>query len=628
MNEITERLARLDELTTDELAALAADIRAAYDTAKADGPAENETGAEWFATLTAFRDGLAAVNDRQVALATEVAEAEQILADLDAEVAAIGAEPEIDPALEALTDDERAALATLAELSDEDRAAVAELVVVETPAEPDATVTDITPDPEAPAAPAAEEETPAARAAAAMNRLPARARQPQPAAPARPTARIPGTRTPMEDADVMPALMAAVMAYGDDPQGAGRRERVASVRLGEDVPVLAAGQDFSEFYAEQLGVLRSHRQAAITTRQASGAICAPAMTDYTVIALGTEDQPIGNLFPRGGGVGADAMKNLSFFQALELDDYDFGDDAGDASAATKGIGSATATQNNTTPGAAGSPYPKTALRAACPTPVTCEQRAVWLELVFDYLSAAAWPENTEATRQAGRIALAKELEELRLEDWYDAADAANLVLAPQTIGQPYSGSHSFVQTILAVVTHDRAQKRDWNAPYVAAIPAWLEPALATEVLAMLDIASGSMDVDQARAEILRRYGVTVTSYLDGFGKSDEARTTSNDFDTFLPRLDAAALVPQLGPCEARIGIARDDAGFVRVGDELNLGVLRTETDLQNNDWRLFEETFSRLCFRQPPIVADVRVDPSAAVAAGITPVDNCAGSGS
>lgn len=650
ITEITTRIDNLADLDSAELAQLSTDIRAAYDAAKAAGPADGVDGGDFFATLVALKDGLAVVTARRGELASEEAEAAALLAGLDAEMAELAGElsEEDGAALAALDED---ALAALTALDDEGRTALATLVDAapepeapaagEPPAEaPPATVTDIAPaTPPAEEAPADVEAENAARlerAASALRRV-GRTRQPEPA-PDKPAA-VPLVHAfddgqALDTPSLTKRLQNAVGRYGNT---AGREVRVASIDLSPEVDRVEDITDPKAWFDDQLATLRAHRAASAAdagrgVRQASGVLCAPPLTDYSVVVLGSEDQPTRALFPTAGGSEADNAKTLEFVQALgftgltDANDATFGaDNPNSATGSTLGLGSATATEN----AAAGnsSPYPKTALRIACPDLVTCEQRAVWVELVWDNLNAAAWPELVAAGDQAGRVALAKEMEELRLEDWFDAADAANQVLAPQTIGQGYSGSHSLVQSLVTAATFDRRAKRDPSAQYVAVVPDWVAPALASETLAMLGIASGSMSLEEAKAEILRRYGITVGEYHDAFGKSADARTTSNNESTILPALTASSLTPQF-PCEARVGLARDDAAFVRQGMELNLGVLRTETDLEQNDWRSFYETWTRLCFRIPPIVLDVRVNANATVAASTTPVDNCAGTGS
>jgi hypothetical protein len=324
------------------------------------------------------------------------------------------------------------------------------------------------------------------------------------------------------------------------------------------------------------------------------------------------------------------MKTLRFFRGIQFTDVtDVTLDttwgtAGGTHANTVGVGSATATQNALATDNASSPYPKLAMRANCLTPVDCEQRANWLEIVWDNLGSMAWPEFVAGVRRAGDIALANQMDELRLQDWFDAADSAGALLTPTA--QPYNANHQVLKQVIDIVQNDRSDKRDWEAPYVVAAPKWLDGALVSETLGTVAIASGQEAITEARGRIFREYGITFVGYLGRFGVTAAANLTNHGYPTKLPAL-ADGAIPQ-APCEARLGIARDDAGFERIGEELNLGVLRTETDLQNNDFRTFYETWNRLCFRDAPIVADVTVNPSSAIAAAITPLDLCAGSGS
>lgn len=645
MDEITRRLENLDDLSADELAQLSADIRAAYEAARADGPADGESGEAYAETLIALRDGLRAVTDRQGTLATEQAEADAALAAIDAEMATLAGDlsDEDAAALSALSDEDQA---TLRDLDEDGRTALAEWVTAtaeapaepETPEEPTAEVVELPTEPEAPAE--EDEADRLSRAAAALRRSP-RAAQPTPAPE---PVEVPvlmrsyDEERPIDAKGLAKRLRSQIASYGKVPD---REVRVASIMLDPDLPRIDTIEDPDSWYKEQLADLRAHRQASAAgaangVRQASGALCAPAKTDYSVVVLGSEDQPTRALFPTAGESDADSNKAVEFVQALtftQLEDAagdTFGDDdpSNSSTASTKGIGSATATQNALALNNANSPYPKTTLAIDCPDLVTCEPRMVWAGLRWDNLGASAWPELVAAGDKGMRIALAKEMEELRLQDWYDAADAANRVFAPQTTGQLFSGSHSLVQSLVTLVTFDRNDKRDPNAPYVAVVPHWVAPALASEMLAMLDIASGSMSVEEAKAEIIRRYGITIAEYVDAFGKTTDARTTSNGVSTVLPALSASGLTPQF-PAEARIGIARDDAAFVRQGFELDLGVVRTESDIEDNFYRTFMETTTRLCFRDKPIVADVRVNASAHTSGSVAAtVDNAAGSGS
>ncbi len=200
-----------------------------------------------------------------------------------------------------------------------------------------------------------------------------------------------------------------------------------------------------------------------------------------------------------------------------------------------------------------------------------------------------------------------------------------MILTPTA--QPFNANHQVVQQIVNIVQNDRSDKRDWDAPYVVAAPQWLDGAIVSEELGTVAIASGMEAITAARQQIFRDYNITFVGYLGRFGVTADANLTEHGYPTKLAALTDG---PILGaPCEARVGIARDDAGFERIGDELNLGILRTETDLENNDWRTFYETWNRLCFRDAPIVADITVNPNSAVAGPISsPLDLCAGSGS
>jgi hypothetical protein len=629
IEDITARIEAIADVQDPAvLDQLTADIRAAYE-AERNGETV-DTG-----VLTDLTAGLSKVTERRADLAASLAEAQAELDRLDAIMAgdAVELSAEDAAAFDGWTDDELAAVAGWG--ADEFAALTAS--VSDVPPED--------PDPEVPEAVEPPAEAPAAAAPAAPrtvivnpNRMPASPAQPQPAETEGAVATLARTGQDATEEDVWREMHRTAQTYGR--RQANVEIPVASIRLASSAPRLAEGEDAEAFFNRQLDTLREYRgnQAHTpNTRQASGTLCAPPFVDYAVPVIGSDAQPIGGLFPRGAGGTADQMKTLRFFQALTFDDFTdvdtdttWGTDAGGATAATVGTGSATATQNALAVDNASSPYPKTALRANCPDYVDCEQRAVWLEIVYDNLGSMAWPEFVAAVRRGGDIALAQLMDEQKLEDWYQAAETSGSTLT--SIDQGVNANHNYLRSIVNIVQTDRSNKRDWDTPYVVAQPAWADSLLAVEQLGTAAIAAGQRAITEARAQIARDYNISFTNYLSRFGTTSAAYLTEYGYDTKLPALPADGDTPEM-PCQARVGIARDDAAFNRVGDTLNLGVLRTEADLENNDWRTFYETWSRLCFRIPPIVADVNVNPNMLVMGYEhnpqgTSLDYCAGTGS
>lgn len=633
IDQITASLEQIDTLDADGLASLATDIRAAYEAHRSGEQVDLDVLAKLAAGLDKVTEAQAAAAQAQAQLEAELAELDaKMSADeaivLDPETAAVFADvPDEDVAvLAALTAEQAAELAAYAEAIAE----LAEVAAEEEPAEEEMP----------------EEETRAASAITAprvvrVPSLPASPVQPQPEeqpVPETPFATAHLTNTPMTEEQVLQGLLDANAAYGSTPD---RPVRVASVALDPSVPRISrdmTSEQISGLYEQQLASLREHRAGAHndTTRQASGTLCAPPLVDYSIQTLGSTEEPIGGVFPRAAGGTADQMKTLRFFQSVVFDDWtdvdtdtSWGTDAGGETAATVGTGSATATQNALALDNASSPYPKTALRANCPTYVDCEQRANWLEIVYDNLGSMAWPEFVAAVRRGGDVALARQMDAYRLQDWYDSADTSGVVLT--SLDQGVSANHNYVRNILNIVQTDRSNKAEWDVTYVVAQPRWAASLLAGEMFGMAAIASGDRAITEARAQVFRDYNIVFVDYVTAFGVTDAANETEHGYPTILPAL-ADGDAPEM-PCQVRVGIARDDAGFSRIGDTLNLGVLRTETDLEDNDWRTFYETWSRLCFRIPPIVADINVNPNMLVMGFEhnpqgTAIDFCAGSGS
>lgn len=622
IEQITTSLENITELDTAALADLAAAIRAVYETER--NPEDGQVNLD---TLTLLRSALETVAEAQSAAAAAEAKLAAELAEIDAVMAgeAVVLSAEDTEAFDGWTDEE---LATVAGLDADGWTALASLAPeVETTETETETV---------------EEPEPVVQAASVSTaprtvRLPASPSQPVPASPevaAHAEIVDYDTERPLTREEMGKTLLRKALSYGKTPD---REVRVATLQAGAALPRMAEDDDPQEFFDRQLTTLRQYRGFEDgNVRQASGTLCAPPFVDYSVMTLGSEAQPIGSVFPRGAGGTADQMKTLRFFQAIVFDDYTdvdvdttWGTDAGGSTAATIGIGSATATQNALALDNASSPYPKTAMRANCPSYVDCEQRASWLEIVFDNLGSMAWPEFVAAVERGGRVALARLNESNRLEDWYQAAASNGSVLTP--IAQPVNANQNYVRAIIDIVSTDRSNKRDWETPYIVAQPAFADALLVQEVLGTLAVSSGTMALNEARAQIFRDYRISFVNYLDRFGTTAEAYTTVNGNDTVLPTLPADGATPDL-PCQVRVGIARDDAGFNRVGDTLDLGVLRTETDLEDNDWRIFYEQWQRLCFRIPPIVADIQFNPNMLVAGQFTvanaSLDLCVGAAS
>lgn len=632
IEDITARLEQLPELDSAGLAQLDADIRARYETDR--NPDDGIVDLDHLETL---QQNLGNVTDRRAEVAAEEAQAAARLAELDAVMAgeAVELSAEDAAAFDGWSDDE---LAAVAELSSDEFAALAALNVTEEPTPETETVEEVP-----------QVDEPDLRAASARPRtvrLPSQPRQPQPAdlTATSPVATIARTGTDVFDDDaVFHELQSAVtkLAGNSGRARVGQEIPVASIHV--QVPDNARMRDDENaeaFYARQLGGLRQARgqdPGQTTTRQAAGTFCAPVLTDYAVPVIGSEAQPVGGIFPSASGGTADQMKTLNFVQAMTFSDFTdvttdttWGTAGPGATSDTVGIGSATATQNALPVDNASSPYPKLAMEANCPTFVTCEQRATWLEIKYDNLGSMAWPEFVAAVRRGGDIALANYMDALRLQDWFDSAEAAGNDLGQ--IAQGVNANHNYLRSILNIVMTDRSNKRDWDTPYVVTQPAFLDGLLAVEQLGTAAIATGTRAITEARDQIARDYNISFVNYLGRFGVTSDAYLTDGGYDTILPALPDDGATPEM-PCQVRVGIARDDAGFNRIGDTLNLGVLRTETDLANNFWRTFWESWQRLCFRIPPIVADINVNPNMLVMgydhvpAG-TNIDFCAGSGS
>lgn len=612
IEQITASLENLENLSPDEVTQLAADIRAAYEVHR--NPADGQVD---LTVLSDLRAGLDRVTERSAALAAEQAEAEQALAELDAAVLsdgdAIVLTEDDAAALEGVSDEDVALLASLTDEQVNELRDLADAILSIADSAADAPE-------DQPEDAEAQPEVQAASARPRIVRMPASPAQPAPAEDVRQATvgTLARNGADATEADVFEEMFRTAQSL----VGPGGQRRVnqeipvASINLKADVPRMAPDEDPEAFYARQLGGLRQARGQDVgedLIRQAAGELCAPVLTDYAVPVIGSEAQPIGGIFPNAAGGTADQMKTLNFVQAMTFDDFTdvttdttWGTAGGGATADTVGIGSATATQNALALDNPSSPYPKLAMVANCPTFVTCEQRAVWLEVQYDNLGSMAWPEFVAAVRRGGDIALANFMDALRLEDWYQAAAANGAVLDP--IAQAVNANHNYLRSLLNIISTDRSNKRDWETPYVVAQPAFLDPVLAAEQLGTAAFAGGSRAITEARDQIARDYNITFVNYLGRFGTTADAYLTDDGNDTVLPAL-ADGDTPDM-PCQVRVGIARDDAGFNRIGDTLNLGMLRTESDLENNNWTTFWETWQRLCFRIPPIVADIQVNPN------------------
>lgn len=540
MDRIQELLAKLGELTADELNELSQLIAAEVDAIAAEEPSVDTADA-----LTALADA-----HDQVVAETERRDAEQ------AEIAARHAEQlaRLRPVDDAATDTDDA--------GDE-----ADDVEVDDAADPD--------QPEAVAAAGAPVTRPTLADIARR----------------RPAARSPRTRQAAEPQRAALVAAADVSGYTAGQEFASLRDlataferRRASIGKssprGDGEQVLVASARYA--YPEDRRLARdvsvnTDRVEAVTSPQAivaAGGLCAPIENLYEVEVLGVTDRPV-----RDSLAGFQATRGgVSLRPAQQFQDWDAA--VGEWTLAT-----------DANPGAS----TKAVLDVLCATFDDFQIGAVTLGLNFHNITARTDPEGTAANIAAGNVAFSRFAENRLLL----AMAASCTQLTGATVHGAARDLLMYLDRTIAYYRNrhrlsDQTRLRTW-------LPRWVKDMIRAD---LVQGAPGDLEALAVADSVIEGFftarGVNVTWHLDGrvaavAGQAGPPVVNAIAAQSY-PVATNTAAVPAF-PAQVEQIIAREGDFLFLDGGELDLGVVRDSTLNSTNEYQMFYETFEGVAFR-------------------------------
>jgi hypothetical protein len=548
MDEFAERLARIAELSADELAALEGELVAAFDAADQSGDVE---------TMQQLADALDQVR-AALAEASGAAEAPPAEAPPE-EVAASGAGEPGTPTEGEEAEGEEAPAEGDEEPADPDPSTENEEAV-------DVTNSDV---------PA--ENQPVA-AAAGPNYV------------IRAGGDIPSITagSPLDDMDAVNDAMVRKINGMRGVSGDGEYVMVASFMregIDEDHQLRAGDPE-----GNSRKIRKFHKEAEGGTQAlAASGWCAPKTPLYDIPGIGTTSTPVADSMAtfgvdRGGiiwqpppGLGGVDISNLGRWVNVAAD----GDPA----------------DFKFVPGIQGLASPvdeKPCIDIPCGTEQSAELLAIPLCLCFDVLYSRANPEMVKANTDLVLVAQARWLEQYLMAAMFGNpavtnTDGSGTIGTPDT---PLGAARDFLVTLRAVVAQFRWRNR-LGADYECRVyaPAWLRDAMAADLAIQMP---GDDTLSPSYAEIegyISDLNASVVWYIDDNPASTAATadiTAASDFKTYLGF-----------PAKAEWLVTLPGA-FTRLdGGSLDLGVVRTKEDVQKNKYCEFAETFESVAYMGP-----------------------------
>lgn len=638
MDQFTERLARLAELSDEELASLEEELVVAFDAA------DEAADLDGMQSLADAIDSIRAEKESRNPVEEVAAEApaEPMVEEFPEELAASATdgEPEAEePALDETPEPAVTADAVTEEtttVSDETpneeapAETVAEAEEVAAPEAPEAEVeTEITP--EAPAEEVVEVE-PEAEAADAEAGEESAESDDQSTAEA-PEAEATNATDVVEESEeqVAEEITAEDVPEANLPVAAAARQY--TIRAGGDIPGVTAGSELSgmddvvEAMTKKVNAMRgfggdgehiivasfAYEENATDERTlrpgdlngnakkirdfladpeglthealVAGAWCAPRTPIYDVPTVGTTARPVRDALPsfnaERGGITWVAPPGLPV-EATSLWRYDNGDSTWKSYSDVEGT---TETDPVST---------KPCITIPCGPEQNADVDAIPVCFCFDNLSARAFPEWIRANTELVLIGQARFADQVLLSRMYAVAATGNTCTDPAT---QVGAARDFVLTVQVAAAAQRWRLRlGEDAPLQLLAPAWVRTAIAVDLG-------------------LQHPG-------------DSAFTTNNnDVDGFFREFNVDPIwhiddVP--GGAGAFTGCAFPSAAdwllfptgsFLRLDTgELNLGVVRTKEDVQKNKYCEFTETFETVAYTGP-------LAPNGWITKGLTSID-------
>jgi outer membrane biosynthesis protein TonB len=584
VEQFNERLARLAELSDDELESLETELVAAFDAADDRGDIEG---------MQTSADALDKVREAKKP-AVPVAEAAPPAA------APVGAAAEDTP--ETPTPAPQASDAP-AEPAPEPAPAPEPVPEPEQPEAP------VAPEPAEPAAPEpAETETPQPEAVAASgtthesedsveekltaDEVPEANRPVVASVPAitiRAGGDIPGLTagSSLEDMDAVIEAMTRKVNAMRGVSGDGEHIIVASLRVEDDVPdgrTLRAGDLNGN--QKKIRQLLGDQEALQPQALIAAGWCAPRSPIYEVPTMGTSVRPVRDSLPtfnaeRGGvtWMQPPALPNMGGiglwrFSGSAWESFDT-PNAGDSAASTKPC-----------------------FTVPCGTEQGVDVDAVTLCLNFFNMTARAFPEWIRGNTDLTMVAQARFAEQVLLSKMFSVTASGSC----GTPGTQVGAARDFLLTVQTAAAGHRWRNRlGATAPLQLLAPAWVRDAIAVD-----------LGLQQPGDNTLTTSAGEVDGYFGSMNVNpiwyiDDVPGTAGFVGCAFPAVAHWLLYPT--------------GSFVRLDNgDLNLGVVRDKADVQANTYSEFSETFEAVAYFGPAA-------PNLWVVRGLTPIDIAGSSG-
>jgi hypothetical protein len=322
-------------------------------------------------------------------------------------------------------------------------------------------------------------------------------------------------------------------------------------------------------------------QAYSKVLQASGGVCAPAETDYTIRVIGDTQGCVSNTIPT-----IRTSRPVRIFEDIVLDFTSILTDPRFAA----GIGLVTASQDAAGYVSSNPPGPtpdKGCVHIDCPVPVDCpEMRAIYACFTMGEFQSRNFPEYARAFREMMDMVYSFKKEQTILDDIVAAAGVP-ISLSPAVFGS-IRDILPAIRAIIARADISSGVRGNWRV-YV---PKHLKVQIANDILRTAFGLTNSdplpMSISRGLALLGVDEGIMVSEYCASAGL-----TTQGDPTFVAPPVKGAPLAPL--PGSARIIIAREGFAVRQSQGELRVGL--RETLVKTNDFGMFVEGFETTCFR-------------------------------
>jgi hypothetical protein len=593
MEAFVERLARLSELSSDELTALETELIAAFDAADAGG----DVGLmqDLADALDQVRAALAAAGEGAPAEAAAPAGEEVVAAsavpepEIEPETETPETETEAEPESgETESDDDESSNDSDEETTEETETSGDELAELDatTPVSEGEAPSDDTQDNDDPVE---EDQVPEITA----DEVPEENRPDEEAlAAAAPVIRVGGdipgytagaTLVDFDDAiEAITTKVNSMRGIGGD----GEHVMVASIRSEEDVPdsrVLRAGDAAGN--SKKIRELISDPANLTPEALVAAGWCAPRAPIYDVPTIGTTARPVRDGIPgftadRGGVTWMPPPSLAAAVEAMARWTWD----------STAGKWQSYAGPSGTTKTA--TPDLKPCIDIPCGPEQSADLEALTICLCFDNMMTRANPEWVRANTDVTLVAQARFAEQYLLAKLWDSLLSTADGL---TIGTPETqlgAARDFLTTVRLTAAQFRWRHRlSPTQPLQILAPAWLRDAIADDLMIQMP---GDDTMATSYAEIdsyLSDANVSAIWYLDDVpvGAGGAVAVGADDaFDSYVAF-----------PANAE-WLLYTTGSFVRLdGGSLDLGIVRTKDDVQKNKYCEFSETFESVAYMGP-----------------------------